>query len=327
MNVKRITRLLKLLQMLQSGGSQNAEGLANVCGVSRRTLFRDLESLRQAGVPLQFDKEQECYSIPSSFFLPPTNFTAAEALSLIALAREMGRSDRLPFYEGAYAAAVKLEGSLPAPLRQELRLATKSIRIKPLQISRLEGKADVFHRLLDARARQRVVEIEYSSLTEWDNITTKLRPYHLLFSRHCWYVIGRSSLHAEIRTFNVARIAALKLLSQKYSIPRGFSLDRHLRNAWNMIPGPGKDYHVVVRFQPFVAHNVSEVVWHKTQQLDFQEDGSLEFRAKVSGLNEIVWWILGYGDQAEVLQPAKLRRMVAQRAENLVALYNGNNGQ
>jgi predicted DNA-binding transcriptional regulator YafY len=59
----------------------------------------------------------------------------------------------------------------------------------------------------------------------------------------------------------------------------------------------------------------------------YLEDGSLEFRAKVSGLSEIVWWILGYGDQAEVLQPAKLRRLVAQRAENLVALYNGNHAK
>lgn len=313
--------------MLQSGGGQNADGLAEVCGISRRTLFRDLESLRHAGVPLQFDKEQDRYSIPSSFFLPPTNFTAAEAMSLIALAREMGRDDRLPFYQEACAAALKLEGSLPAPLRQELRLATKSIRIKPVQINRLENKADLFHQLLDARARLRVVEIEYGSLTEWEQIATKLRPYQLLFSRHSWYVIGRSSLHAEVRTFNVDRIVSLKVLNQKYTVPRGFSLDRHLRNAWNMIPGPGKDYQVVVRFRPFVAKNVSEVVWHKTQQCQFLEDGSLEYRAKVSGLNEIVWWILGYGDQAEVLQPVKLRRMVAQRAENLVALYNGKNGQ
>jgi predicted DNA-binding transcriptional regulator YafY len=326
MNVKRITRLLRLLQTLQSGGGQNADGLAHLCGVSRRTLFRDLESLRDSGVPLEFDKEQDRYSIAGSFFLPPTSFTAAEALSLIALAREMGRADRLPFYEGAYAAALKLEGSLPTALRQELQLATKSIRIKPSQINRLENKETIFQQLLDARCERHVVQIEYDSLTEWQKITTNLRPYQLLFSRHSWYVIGRSSLHAEVRTFNLGRIVSLKALHQKYSVPRGFNLDRYLRNAWNMIPGPEKDYLVVARFQPLVAKNVAEVGWHKTQQLRFLEDGSLEFRAKVSGLNEIVWWILGYGDQVEVLQPAKLRRLVAQRAQNLVALYNGTNG-
>src|SRR6185436_16295851 len=97
MNVKRITRLLKLLQMLQSGSGQNADGLANACAVSRRTVFRDLDSLRLAGVPLVFDQERDRYSIPGGYYLPPINFTAAEALALMALAHELGRLHRLPF--------------------------------------------------------------------------------------------------------------------------------------------------------------------------------------------------------------------------------------
>jgi proteasome accessory factor B len=72
-----------------------------------------------------------------------------------------------------------------------------------------------------------------------------------------------------------------------------------------------------------VAGNVAEVMWHKTQRTKLMSDGSLDFRVTVSGLNEIAWWILGYGDQAEVLQPVKLRRLVAQRAQNMAAMYNG----
>ena len=96
MILSRITRLLDLLQTLQSGNGQNADGLANACGVSRRTVFRDLETLRLAGVPLEFDGNSQRYFIPNSFFLPPTNFTAAEVLSIIALATQMGGPDSLP---------------------------------------------------------------------------------------------------------------------------------------------------------------------------------------------------------------------------------------
>jgi proteasome accessory factor B len=71
-----------------------------------------------------------------------------------------------------------------------------------------------------------------------------------------------------------------------------------------------------------VAQNVAEVSWHKTQRLEFQRDGSLIFEVDVSGLNEIVWWILGYGDQAEVLSPLKLRRLVAHRAKNMCRMYD-----
>ncbi len=89
------------------------------------------------------------------------------------------------------------------------------------------------------------------------------------------------------------------------------------------MPAAGRDSHVIVRFKPLVARNVAEVNWHKTQRTKFLPDGSLEFRATVSGFSEIAWWILGYGDQAEVLQPARLRHLIAQRARNMAAMYNG----
>ena len=70
-----------------------------------------------------------------------------------------------------------------------------------------------------------------------------------------------------------------------------------------------------------LAQNVAEVAWHKTQKVCFNDDGTLDFSVTVSGLGEISWWILGYGDQAEVLRPAKLREMIAARAKSLAALY------
>ena len=84
---------------------------------------------------------------------------------------------------------------------------------------------------------------------------------------------------------------------------------------------PGGDQQVTIRFQPLVAQNVAEVVWHKTQRTEFNPDGTLDFHVTVSGLGEISWWILGYGDQAEVLAPKKLRDIVVRRAKNLVARY------
>ena len=271
--------------------------------MSRRTAFRDIEALRAAGVPVVFDEDRDRYSIPGTYFLPPINFTPAEALSLVALANELGRSDRLPFYEPARTAARKLEGSLPPALRDELRQMTRAIHIQPTPVSPLAAKQEFYQQLIDARAKRRVVRIEYNSLTEWERIQTKLRPYHLLFCRHSWYVIGRSSLHREVRTFNLSRIESLETLPFKFTIPRGFSLERHLRNAWQLIPGGGADDHVVVRFQPLVAQNVGEVLWHKTQQLEFQPDGTLLYQSPRfrAGRNHVVdsrLWGPGRGHRA-----------------------------
>lgn len=308
--------------MLQSGGGHNASGLASECGVSRRTSFRDLDALRAAGVPLKYDKALDRYSIPSSYFLPPLNFTPTEALSLMALATELGRKERLPFYAPALSAAMKLEGNLAPPLRDQFRDLRRSIRIRPTPYSQIHDKEDIYHALVNARTHRRAVRILYDSQTECEQIRTKLRPYHLLFCKHSWYVIGRSSFHREVRTFHVGRILSLERLHQRFVIPKGFSIDHYLGNAWQMIPERGPDHHVAIRFQPLVARNVAEVMWHPTQQTEFEENGSLLFRAEVSGLSEIVWWVLGYGDQAEVLQPKKLRRLVARRAKNMAMMYD-----
>ncbi|HEX4149205.1 MAG TPA: WYL domain-containing protein, partial [Pirellulales bacterium] len=110
-------------------------------------------------------------------------------------------------------------------------------------------------------------------------------------------------------------------LGSGFRLPRGFNIDRYLRNAWHLIPERGPDEHVVIRFEKLVAQNVAEVSWHKTQRLESLSDGRLDFHATVSGLNEISWWVLGYGDQAEVLRPKKLRDLVVRRAKSMLRRY------
>ncbi len=294
--------------------------------MSRRTIFRDLEMLRQSGVPLHFDEAQQRYHVPAAFYLPPTNFTPAEALSLIVLCHEMGKKSGVPFFDPARTAAVKLESSLPARLRAELRGIADAVRIQSPPTNPLEGQRPIYEQLLKAISVRRSVRICYDSLTEWKLIRTRLNPYRLLFSRRSWYVIGRSSLHRSVRTFNVGRVSDLEPLGDRFRVPRGFSIDRYLRNAWHLIPEAGRDSDVVIRFNKLVAQNVAEVAWHRTQQWKLNDDGTLDFRVTVSGLNEISWWILGYGDQAEVLKPAKLRRMIADRADRMVRRYSKQKG-
>lgn len=312
---------MKLISLLQGGNRQNADSLAEACGVSKRTIFRDLEALRDAGVPLFFHDEQQAYHLQQDAYLPPTNFTTDEALALIVLCHELGGKSGVPFYSAAQSAALKLEASLPLRLRDHLREITRAIEIQLQPRNPLGESESVYHQLLAAIAARRPVRIAYDSLHEGEAIRTKLSPYRVLFSRRSWYCIGRSSVHRAIRTFNVSRISKLEPLEETYEIPPRFSLERYLRNAWHLIPEE-EDHDVHIRFQPLVARNVAEVMWHKTQRTEIQPEGSLDFYATVSGLWEISWWVLGYGDQAEVIAPAALREIIAQRARNLAQQYD-----
>jgi len=320
MNLSRISRLLELLSLLQAG-RQNADSLAQACGVSRRTVFRDLQTLRETGLPLEYDDQRRTYSLHRAVYLPPTNFTAEEALALVVLCHELGDDRRLPFYGPARRAAARLQASLPARLQEQLRDVAGTIEIRLAPANPLAEHVGYYQQLVDAAAARRAVRITYGSLTEWRDIQTKLCPYRMLFSRRSWYVIGRSSLHRQTRTFNVGRIRSLEALDETFRVPRNFSIDRYLGNAWHLIPS-GRDCAVRIRFAKLVAQNVAEVLWHKTQQLVWNADGTLDYCVTVAGLEEISWWILGYGDQAEVLAPQELRQIVAERARKLLTRYD-----
>jgi len=122
--LSRVLRLLKLVGMLQGGKGHNANSLAEDLGVSRRTVFRDLN----AGVPLKYDDERGHYSIPDTYFLSPTSLSPEEALQTLILCHELG--DDLPFYGPARDAAVLLANSLPAAVRDYLRNVTGAVKVR-----------------------------------------------------------------------------------------------------------------------------------------------------------------------------------------------------
>ena len=320
-SVERIQRLLQVVALLQSGRSLNSKEIADASGVSRRTVFRDLAVLQESGIQIRYDVERQTYSLPAQTFLPPTDFTLDETLSLLVLCHGMGKTNGLPFHRAARSAAVKLLSSLPGHLREFLGEMTELVSIQLDPRNPLTESEQHYDNIMRGLSKHRQVRIRYKSLTEWKEISTCLSPYRVVFHRRSWYAIGRSSLHREVRTFNIGRILRSEVLDSAYRIPPRFSLERYLGNAWSLIPEKGKPHTVVIRFRKQVAYNVAEVQWHKTQRIIWNDDESLDFHVTVDGLGEILWWVLGYGDQAEVLQPPQLRKMIAEHVENMRETY------
>ena len=114
------------------------------------------------------------------------------------------------------------------------------------------------------------------------------------------------------------------MLDEPFHMPRGFSIERYLGNAWHLIPEtgarPGRRRPLQPAGRPQRGRSRSGT---RPSALVRRDDGTIDFHVRVSGIREISWWILGYGDQAEVLKPAKLRQLIAERAPRLVELYNG----
>jgi proteasome accessory factor B len=319
MKTSRVSRIVQILTVLQSGRQYAVKDLTRLLGISRRSVFRDLKELQSIGVPYSYDARKGGYGIDPSFFLPPVDLNLQEALSLCLFIHKAADHLPMPFKSSAVIAALKIENNLPAGIRKYCHTVLRNVSIQQDQYSPMNHLDRIFWQLQEAIVKKQKISIRYSSLYEQQQIATELSPYHLMYNKRAWYVVGHSGLHNSVRTFKLGRIKELSVLVNRFIDGDNFDVNEYIGRAWCMIP-EGRIYNIRLRFLPKVAQNVAEVQWHSTQKVFPNDDGSVTVELRVDGLGEITWWILGYGDQVQVLAPAVLRRRVMKTAENMIGL-------
>jgi proteasome accessory factor B len=319
MKSSRVSRVIQLLTTLQAGKNYTAGDLAKIFSASRRTIFRDLKELQAIGVPYRYCAKTGGYTIDPGFFLPPIDLNLQEALSLLLLVYKASSQIQAPFRKSALMATLKIESNLPTKIKQCCGEILRSISTRSSAQASIGLLDKIFARLQDSITKKRKVNLEYHSLFEGKVIRVDLCPYHLMYNHRAWYVLGFSGLHNSIRTFKLSRIRELKMLDECFTGGDTFDPYEYFGRAWSMIP-EGKIYNITLRFLPKMAHNVTEVQWHDTQKVTRHSDGSATMEFRVDGLGEIIWWMLGYGDQVQVIAPKILQNKVLEVAKNMIAL-------
>lgn len=328
-----VHRLLKIVTLLQGPEVMTAVRLASELGVSERTIFRDIAKLNATGVPVDFDEVAQRYRIGAGFFLPPLQLTADEVLALSVLCDEVAQKEQIAFLAPAWRALAKIEAQLPAEAREELSAMEGHVVVRTAQADPGGGSGDVYDRMRRAILTRRVVECEYespaagsgggSSAPRDDSPMRepfRFEPYALLFSVRAWYVLGHREGRSGVRCLKLSRFTRVTASHVAYTIPEGFSVEKHLGNAWRLIPGD-HEYDVILRFEPPIGETVADTLWHPTQTIDHESDGSITLCLRVAGLDEIVWWVLSMGPSCRVIQPPELASRVRELAAKTAALY------
>ncbi|MBU0717294.1 MAG: WYL domain-containing protein, partial [Planctomycetes bacterium] len=276
MNAKRLERLLKIIQALQTGRSQATDELAKSIGVSRRTVFRDLELLREAGLPYTYDHETRRYSTDRVTLLPPVTLTHGEALVLLMATRLLLNHEAVCDREAAVSAGLKVESMLPRNLQDYCGPMLEHVAFRGDPASDSTVIAASMPRLQMALAKRVKVWLKYDSYYHGHMIEVVVHPYRLVYIHRGWYLLAFTERESAVRTYKVERILQLRFLDEAYEPDPEFSIDRYFGNAWLMIRGD-QLHHVKIRFQQKVAGNVDEICWHKTQRTSYEGDGSLIF--------------------------------------------------
>jgi predicted DNA-binding transcriptional regulator YafY len=269
--------------------------------------------LAGAGVPISFDPDAGGYSLRKDFFLRPVELTLEEAMAVLMLADRVGANEQIPHVAEAGKAGEKLRAILPQKVREIIDETMPRVVVSLARAAN-EPTADVYATVRDAITNRRAIECEYESPRHKVSSNEQLSlnaerfrfdPYSLYFGQRAWFAVGLHHGHGEVRTLKLSRFTRCSSIDRPYLIPDDFSLDRHFGQAWRMVPS-GNMHDIQLHFDAAFAETVADTHWHDSQEVQWNEDGSIEMRFRVDGLEEIVWWIMGYGPHCRVVGPVEL---------------------
>jgi len=320
----RIARLLQLILALGAGRWPNARELAAACEVSRRTIYRDLDVLELAGVPVRYRADRQGYELPPGFGFSPPALEESEAAALLLLADQGG--DGLGLATTARSAARKVYMTLPAEARERLRgllgAAGPGASGPPPPPPPAPGRQAVYDAILQSLGRGLQVRAWYLGSDQVTADATKLSPYRLVCVPMAWKLVGRSSFHRGVRTFSVARILRAELTDDPYAIPPRLATAHDCESSGTAIPGSRlRGREVLLRLTRQVAPEFLESPARSLLEVHKFDDGGVVARIGAATFDEALAWVLPLADQVEVLAPPELRARLAELAGRVSRLH------
>jgi len=326
-----VIRQWSILRDLESSRRLTIDDMAERTGVTTRTIRRDLEALQEAGFPL-FDEMHDgkrYWTLEHRAFrrLDDTGFTLAE-LSALYFSRTLVEClAATPFQDDVRSAFAKLATALTPGMRQFLDRLPLAIQAKAEPGTR-PARDDAPHRgaarqtqrvaqLLDATLSNRRVTLRYHSFSSDREKTYLVEPQRLVFAQGGLYLVAFVPEYDQLRTFSVDRMLAISMTEERFE-PRELPEDAF---AHSLGVHQGSPERIDIAFEPRMARYVKERVWHSSQRIAEQPDGSVILTLTVSNDFALRSWILGFGPLARVLAPASLATQILEEVERTRSVY------
>ncbi|MFD0689446.1 helix-turn-helix transcriptional regulator [Actinomadura fibrosa] len=324
----RASRLISLVLLLQSREAMTAAELARELEVSERTVYRDVEALSAAGVPVYADQGRNGgYRLVGGYRTRLTGLTReeAEALFLSGLpgpAGDMGLADAVA------AAELKVLAALPSALRDAPARAGQRFHLDAPGWFGGGDPPPLLRELARAVWEDAVVELRYRKDRE---VVRTVEPYGLVLKNGTWYLVAR--VGGEPRTYRADRVRAVTPTGAVFERDEGFDLAGYWSGqAASFLRAMLKEQATVrisptgmrvLRFyvEPYAAERAAEAAGPPDR------DGWVETVVPIE--SEIVGYssLLRLGPEVEVLGPPGLRARMAEAVARLADLYGTSGGK
>ncbi|MGQ0600741.1 MAG: helix-turn-helix transcriptional regulator [Anaerolineales bacterium] len=312
--MNRTDRLLALLLELQRGGTKPAAKLAEDFATSKRTIYRDVLALMEAGVPVLSTPGQG-YALDEGYFLPPLRFTTDEAALLLLGAEFMAQNFDSQYRAAAELAGKKIEAVLSKARQAEVAYLRDNIRFIAQETLASQPALEKLRALRSAVVARNTVRFRYHARTRPEDKTRpavrEVDPYTLAFVNGAWYLLGHDHARRALRNFRLDRLEAVTVLQKTFARPSHYRVEDR-----------PDDRRLIVR----VLFDLETARWAQEARPFFWEaetlraDGlfvTLRVRFEADALE----WLASWGSRVRVLEPASLRQRLADDAAKVLRMY------
>ena len=308
--MNKTDRLLAIVLELQGKGKQRAEDLARTFETSKRTIYRDIEALCEAGVPI-ISIPGLGYSLMEGYFLPPLSFTTDEATMLLLGSELMAQNFDAQYRTAAHAANRKITSVLPEKLRDDVAYLQKSIRF--IATEQRPAEVTLLQQVRRAIIERVTVRFAYSKRHGQETQTMReADPYSLVHITGTWHMTAYCHMRKDIRIFRLDRMDALEVLPQAFVRQANFVAEEH----------QGRQRNITVRV--LFASEVVRWVRESRNYYIVAEEETVEgllVTLQIRQESELVQWLLGWGQRVRVLEPELLRQRLVEEARGILARY------
>ncbi len=301
---KRFDRILSIFIHLQSKPIVTAQELADRFEVSLRTIYRDIRSLEQAGVPI-YGEAGVGYAIVDGYKIPPTLFTREEALSFAAAEKIMQVYVDQELNDHFTSALFKMKAVLRSTQKEEVSGIAPAIVMRSDKTIFNKKVPSVLATLFKSISLKQQVRLVYVNGTEKEATTRILEPIGVFYENSFWYFMAYCHLRESYRQFRSDRIQSIQLLDAVFT--------QEHRELEFYLPTKTVEQNVEVRIL-VDKRMASYLVWDRkyygfVEEVDRGEQVEMHFKMKDLN-NGFPRWFLMFADQAEILQPVELQEKV-----------------
>jgi len=319
----RADRLLSLLMLLQARGRMTARELAMELEVSERTIYRDIEALSIAGVPVYGESGPEGgYALLDSYRTNLTGLTEGEVRALFMLSipaplAELGVSQELK------AALLKLSAALPKARRRDEEWMRQRFHLDDTWWQHSEEPVPYLKTLQQAVWEDRKLYLRYRPPFAVE-IERLVNPYGLVAKAGVWYLVY--ARNERVRAQRVSELIEVRITSKSFERPENFNLGAFWRTWCAEHEAFLSDYIATVRVAPNFIPELPRYFGNHIRARIAQAgppdtEGWIKLDLSFESFEHARQRMLGFGRGVEVLEPRALRRSVLDHAEQIVALY------